>query len=311
MVALSALAQQPPAPRTLVPSIIKVGKWAEGMAFDGTALWVAESGQRSIVRLAQSGAIVRYENVGRLPVSLASPADGRVYALIQTDQIVWQPVAGSTKGRAVKWIADCPQGLAADAQMLWVLTWPGCSSTNSRVVRLNPTTGAEAQTASLGEWGQAITTSHGKVWVAHVRGGRLDAIDPLSLTVDTTIIQGASLWALATNRTALFSGGRMGDDNERGLIVSIDPKSRREINRLLVGGLITTMTADDESLAAISDSGTIHVVSTKDFTLKSVITLSVGTYRPSSALILDDKLVIVAQEHQGENGAVFTVSDWR
>lgn len=311
MVALSALAQQPPAPRTLVPSIIKVGKWAEGMAFDGTALWVAESGQRSIIRIARDGATVRYEDVGRLPVSMVSAAGGRVYALIQTDQVVWQPVPDSTKGRAVKWIADCPQGLAADTQLLWVLTWPGCSSARSRVVRLDPATGAEAQTAALGEWGQAITTGHGKVWVGHVRGGRLSAIDPSSLKVDTTLIEGASLWALATSPTALFVGGRVGHDNARGLIVSIDPKSGRETKRLLVKGLIAVMAADDDSLAAIGDSGTIHVISTKDLALRSVVTLSVGAYKPGSALIVDNKLVIVAQQYQGENGAVFTVSGWR
>ena len=172
-------------------------------------------------------------------------------------------------------------------------------------------TGAERQTDLLGDWGQAITTGHGKVWVAHVRGERLSVIDPQSLAVENDTIKGASLWALAANRTGFFAGGRIGDDNERGLIVSIDPKSRQETKRLLVRELIAVMAADDEFLVAINSSGTIWVVSAKDLTLQGVITLSVGPYSPSSALIVDNKLVIAAQQYHGENGAVFTVSDWR
>ena len=75
--------------------------------------------------------------------------------------------------------------------------------------------------------------------------------------------------------------------------------------------MVLAMAADDEAVVAISDTGIIYVVSTKDFTLKSTVTLSIGPYTPSSVLILGDKLVIVAQQYQGENGAVFTVSDWR
>ena len=311
LIAFSASAQDLPTIRTLVPSILKVGKWAEGIADDGAALWVAESGQRSVLRIARDGTTTRYPNVGRLPVGMVALPTGDIYSLVETDQIIWQPIAGSTKGRAVKWIGDCPQGLAADAQTLWVLTWPDCTSRNSRVVRLDPKTGAVTQTASLGEWAQAIITGHGRVWVAHASKGHLDAILPTSLAVETRAIDGASLWALAVNRTALFAGGRLGDSIKQGLIVSIDPQTGREEKRLPVDGMILAMVADEEAVVAINDTGTIYVVSAKGFTLKSTVTLSIGPYRPSSVLIRDDNLVIVAQQYQGENGALLTVSHWR
>lgn len=192
-----------------------------------------------------------------------------------------------------------------------MLTWPGCTTQDSRVVRLDPKTGAVKQTASLGEWAQAIITGHSKVWVAHASKGRLDAIQPLSLSFESSFIEGATLWALAANRAALFAGGRLGESVERGLIISIDPQSGQEAKRLPVDGMVLAMAADDEAVVAINDTGTIYVVAAKSFTLKSTVTLSIGPYRPSSVLILDDRLVIVAEQYQGENGAVFTVNNWR
>ena len=47
-----------------------------------------------------------------------------------------------------------------------------------------------------------------------------------------------------------------------------------------------------------------------DLSLKKVLTLSVGAFRPSSALMIDSQLVIVAQQFNGENGAVFALGDW-
>lgn len=83
MTAFSAFAQEPPVTRTLVPSILKVGKWAGGIAYDGAALWVAESGQRSILRIARDGTTTRYPNVGRLPVGMAALPNGDIYALVK------------------------------------------------------------------------------------------------------------------------------------------------------------------------------------------------------------------------------------
>lgn len=309
LAAAPAFAQAPPV-RTITPSIVKVGKWAEGVASDGKALWVAESGQRSIVQIAGNGAIQRRVTIGRLPVGMAALPDGRVHALVHTDRIVWQQ-PGTGAGRKLTTLADCPQGLAAGAQALWVLLWSNCSTVDSQAVRIDPATGVQATTAKLGEWAQAIAAAHGKVWVGHVRGERLSIIDPQSLAVERSTIRGAELWVIASNRESLFAGGRIAGTMDQGLIVSIDPKDRAEMGRLRVDELVLTLTADDETLVAIGDKGTIWIVAAKDFTLRSKINLGVGTYRPSSALIHDGKLVIVAQQYRGENGALFTLTDWR
>lgn len=308
--AMPALAQAPPE-RTLTPSVVRVGKWAEGIASDGKSLWVAESGQRSIVQIAGNGTIQRRVTVGRLPVRMASLPDGRIHVLLHTDQIVWQLAPGADQGRALKWIAEYPTAMAADAKALWVLTWPDMSSMDSRVILIDPDTGAQRQTGKLGPGGEAIATGHGRVWATHVSGGRLSIVDPQTLAAEHVTLGEASLWAIVANRTGLFAGGRIGEDNARGLILSLDPKTGAEIARLPASERIAVLAADDETLAAIGEKGTIWIVATKDFTLRSTIKLGTGTYRPGSALIHDGKLVVVAQQYQGENGAVFTLTDWR
>ena len=305
IVAPAAVAQE----RTLTPSIVKVGKWAEGIASDGTSLWVAESGQRSIVQISKAGAVVRRETVGRLPVGMAS-LDSRVYALVQTDKIVWQqPVTGP--GKRLATLAECPNAIAAGTQALWVLTWPDCNSADSRLVRINPATGAQVQTGALGPGGQALVAAHGKVWLGHMRGGKLSAIDPQKLTSEQRVIRDADILTLAANRTALFAGGRLQKNTEGGFVVLIDPTSGQEMKRLEFGTLIQVLVADEETLAAITINGTIWIASARDLSLRGKITLSTGPYRPSSALIQDGKLIVVAQQYQGENGAVFTLSGWR
>ena len=304
VLAAPAFAQEPVL-RTLTPSIVKVGKWAEGVAFDGNSLWVAESGQRSIAQIARDGSVQRHANVGRLPVNMAALPGGRIFALVKTDQVVWRHLPREAGGRPLKWLPDYPQAIAAEGSALWVLTELG------RVYRIDATTGSDKSTESLGEHAMAIAAAHGKVWVGHAGEPRLSVIDPQSLAAERIGVDGAELWALTANRSGLFAGGRIKGSKANGLIVSIDPQSRRETNRLRIDEFTEVMTADDETLVAVGTEGTIWIIAAKDFTLQAKIKLSVGTYSPQSALIHDGKLVVVAQQYQGENGAVFTLDDWR
>lgn len=305
IVATPTIAQE----RTVTPSIVKVGKWAEGIASDGSSLWVAESGQRSIVQIAKNGSIARRETVGRLPVGMTS-LDGRVYALVQTDKFVWQqPATGP--GKRLATLAECPEGISAGAQAVWVLTWPDCSNADSRLVRIDPATGAQTQTGKLGAGGQALVVAHGKAWLGHVRGGKLSIVDVKTLAVDQRTLANADIFALAANGTALFAAGRNQNNASGGFVALIDPKTGQETKRLDFGAVIQTLAADDETVAAITLDGLIWIALAKDLSLRGQIKLTTGTYRPSSALIHDGKLLVVAQQYQGENGAVFTVSEWR
>ena len=296
--------------KTITPSIVAVGKWAEGVAFDGNSLWVAESGQRSIAEIAKDGTIVQHVTVGRLPVGMAALPDGRVFALAQTDQIVWQQTPGNPKGRRLTSLKECPNALAAGPRALWVLTQPDCSSGSSRAIRIDPASGRQFPTEQLGEWAQALTIGLNKVWVAHARGPALSIINPQTLAVETSDIGPVSLWAIATNQKGVFAGGRIAEDNGQGVVVAIDPASYRERNRLLVNQRIAALAADETAVAAIGENGTIWVASAADLSLQRVITLSMGAFSPNSAILVGRQLVVVAGQYKGENGAVFVVNDW-
>jgi hypothetical protein len=306
LLALAATTAFAQTEKVYTPTIVPVGKWAERAAFDGKDLWVAESGQRSIAQIAPNGTITRHAEVGRLPVDMVATG-GKVYSVARTDQMIWR----NTAPNKFKWLPEHPEGLATDGASLWALTWPDGSSRDSRVIKVDLANGNHTPTRNLGEWGQVVAAGHGKVWVGHVRGQRLSVIDAASLAVEPVTIKDASFWAIATNKNGVFAAGRIGDNNNQGVVVAIDPKTNRETARWTVNQRIAHLAADEQSLVMVGAEGAIWVVSPKDLTPQSVGRLNVGQFQPSSVLIQGDKLVIVAQQYKGENGAVFTVSDWR
>ena len=75
----------------IAPEIIDVGKWAEGLAWDGRSLWVAESGQRTVARIDLAARrVVEHVKVGRLPTDMVATSAGAVDALVATDKSVWK-----------------------------------------------------------------------------------------------------------------------------------------------------------------------------------------------------------------------------
>jgi hypothetical protein len=311
---VKAAVSRPSAPAEMVvaPRVAVVGKWAEGAAFDGQSLWVAESGQRTIAQVdLNSGSILRRVTVGRLPVGMEATSDGRVYSLVQTDKAVWLQAPGAANGRRLAALKDCPQDIAVNDRAVWVLMQQDCSTADSRAVLINPQSGKQVQTVWLGAWGQALALGFGKVWVAHVVGGIINYIDAATLEANNIFIDGASFWDVATNSRRVFAGGRMGEDNAQGLIVAIDPATQREVARQSVDQMINQIVADDRSVVAVGLEGKIWVLSPETLAIERIITLNVGTYRPSDVLILGDQLVIVSQQYNGENGAVFAVNDLR
>jgi hypothetical protein len=289
--------------RKYEPEIIPVGKWAEGVAFDGKDLWVAESGQRTVAQVAPDGSIKRH-TVGRLPVDLLGANTGIVNVLVRTDQTIWSHERG--KGaRTIGKVPEPPAGMASGADSLFVLTWPTGSSADSRVFKVNPRTGAMQPTGSLGEWGEAITAKWGKAFVAHVRGEKISVIDQASLAVSRIAVRDASLWAIATDDRVLYAAGRIGGDNNRGVAVAIDPDSGRELARVTVNQRIARIAVDDKSVILVGETGTIWTAAPRTLELKGVGRLDAKPVRPSAALIQDKRLIVSVQQYEGENGALF------
>ncbi len=295
--------------QTITPAIVNVGKWAEGITFDGSSYWVAESGDRSIVRIDRQGKIERHANIGRLPVDMVSLPGGRVYSLVHTDKIIWMHSPGVIKGIRLTTLPECPQAMTASKQALWVLTWVGCNNAKTRVFKINPSTGMQSSTDILGAGGQSLTAGWGKIWVAHYFAPVLTVIDEHSLKSDTENFDGVDLWSITANSNSIIAGGRMHEDKTKGLIIIIDPKTHKEKFRLLTNQMVSVIAANDEIVAGIGSEGKIWIASTKDLSLLKTIKLSTGEFHPSSAVIVGNDLIITAQQFNHENGAIFTLTN--
>ena len=293
----------------LTPTVIDVGKWAEGIAYDGHHLWAAESGQRSIVMIdLGAGSAMQHVRVGRLPVDMAATSNGAIFAMINTDKLIYRQ---SGRQHVLARLGECPDAMIADGLTLWALTEPDCSSATSRLIRVDSQSGAQARSGVLAEWATALTANGDSIWVAHARGPALTVVGKMSLQAQPLEVAGASLWAVTASAGNVFAGGRLGEDNASGVVVMVDANSQREVHRAQVGERVAEMTSDARLVVAVGEKGTIWIFSAGDLTLLRTITLSTGAFQPRGVLIKGDDLILSNAMQKGENGAVLIVSGWK
>lgn len=294
---------------TLSPAIVPVGKWAEGVAFDGRSLWVAESGQRSIAQIDfAAGKLIRRVSVGRLPVGMA--ADGAtVYALLNTDKKLWRQTGAN--GGVIASLGGCPEALATGGGTVWVLSQPDCSSAAWRLFRVDASTGRAVAAPVQPGWASAIALAAGRVWVAQVDGTGLVVVDAATQETAPVDMGGASLWAIAAAGRTVYAGGRMGDDNSSGIVVAIDAVSQREIARQPVDERVQAIVADTRYVVAVGERGSIWVFAAGSLDLLKRIELATGPIQARSAIFAGDDLVVTNQQAAGENGAVVILGGWR
>jgi len=295
----------------LNPTVINVGKWAEGVAFDGRWLWVSESGQRTISKIDLSGGgVIDRVKVGRLPVAMVSSGDGNAYALVHTDRLIWRQSAQRGGGVFAR-LRECPESMITTGRHLWVLTAPSCSSESSRVTRVDVRNGRQVGSGVLGEWGQALTAHSGQIWVAHARAPAISIVDQNTLDAYSIDVPGASFWSIAGGTSYVYAGGRQGDDNQSGLVVMMDPQSQQELYRTHFPERIAEIGSTEAHVVAVGEQGTIWVLSADNLELQRTITLSTGGFEPRAVLVRDDAVIVTSGVFNGERGAVFVLQNWR
>lgn len=296
---------------SLTPQVFPVGKWAEGLAVAPEGVWVAESGQRTIALLEEkTGKLIRRVRVGRLPVGMVRDEKGVVSTLVQTDRRIWrQPAQG--EGKALDGLPGCPNAIAQGSSALWVLTLPGCDSTTTQVIRVDPATGAKSQTRLLREWGEALAVGQDRVYVAHARSPALDVVDARTLDARTIDLVNLQLWSIAAAAGRVFAGGRLSDNWEQGVVVSIDPQTGAERGRRMVDQNVMAIVADESSVAAIGEKGRIFVFKAEGLEPVSAIDLATGPFKVGGVAIASGRLFVTSQSQFGENGAVLVVDGWR
>jgi hypothetical protein len=289
-----------------------VGKWPEGIVYDGKSLWIAESARRRIAQLnITNGRVIKRVKVGRLPVDMVATSDGRVFSLVYTDQLVWlQPKRG--RGARFARLKDYPEGMVNDDRTLWVLTHPGGSSAQTKVVRLDQRSGKAKGSDNLGQNGSDLAVANGKVWVVHGTGksGQLSLLDPDTLAGKGQIHVNGFVSQIAANDHGVFVSG--GEWDKSGLVLKFDGETRTEMaRRMLPGQFVYSMTADEKHVIAIGRQGKIWILSPEDLSILREIDLSIGQFEPRMILPIGDTLYITTSRGRGGNGSVVVVKDWK
>lgn len=300
----------PPTPDaiTITPTVIPVGKWPEGIAFDGKHLWVAESGSRRIAQVdPDRRRIVKRVSVGRLPVNMMALPDGRVLSLVHTDKKIWQQPTKRGKGRTLARIGDCPVGMTGDSSAIWVVTYVNCTGDKSKVFEINPRNGKTRRRIDLQDGPFDITSNQKAVFVISTfrQDSTLTGIDRSTGEVRRKDLPGARFHHIRATRDQLIAAGAVGD---AGIVASVirpnGPKA--DLPRP-----VAALTMTDAHVVAIDDSGAIYVFAATDLTLLREITTNFGNFRPQTALIVGDRLYITTHTGQGQNGSVLVVNGWR
>jgi hypothetical protein len=299
---------------TLNATAIRVGKWPERAAFDGHSLWVSESGARTIAEInLKTRGIERRLKVGRLPVDVVATENGTVYALAETDNMVYAVAPREGKAGEYAEVPRCADLMAFAENNLWVVSNLNCSSPSvlTRVSHLN---GRTAKVADLAAGPADIKAAHGRVYVGHMGvGGRAAFV---------SIIEGESGSAVATpdlpvhypriaaNANAVFVGGAPLDKGT-GAIVKIASGASDFGARLELPEAIAAIGATDQYVIAAGRQGTIFVLSANDLAPVRTITTN-ASFEAHDVLAIGNTLAIVSSrgnEVAGDNN-VFLIDGW-
>ncbi|MFP1632705.1 PAN domain-containing protein [Zhengella sp. ZM62] len=295
------------------PEVVPVGKWPEGIAHDGSGLWLAMSGERQLYRTdPETGEIVRRVKVGRLPVRLAAFGDGPVYATVATDKIIWaQPSEG--KGRAIARLKDYPQSLATDGESVWALTWVNGSSSQTRVERIDPAGGETTRSDILPRNGFDVTVSGDTVWTLHRLDGENRSM-VVGLNKDTLAEEISEeidgfLMLLTAGEHGNYAAG--GQSTSGGLIVRLDPQTGVETARHEGAAPFAAVTTGFDYVIAADGNGSVSVLTGDDLTLVQTINLTTGPVRPQAILVWGDQLFMTTHSGTEDAGSLIIVNGWR
>lgn len=306
----------PAAPlRIITPSVtvVPLGRWPEGLAWDGAALWIAESGVQRIARVdPAAGRVTETVRVGRLPVDMAAGTDGTVYALVATERAVFARKRGGT-GAVLSGVAGCPERLALSGTTLLVLTWPDCSSADSKVVAIDTATARSRTSPSLGKDAVAIAAAGDHAWVLH-RDGALDVVDIAALTKRATVTIGGATLAMAASESAVFVGGLDRPDGNASLVVRIDVASRAVTHRgtLPGAGRVSAIASAGRHIIVADELGALFALSADDLTpLARVGAPGLAGDGPRGMLVVGDRLYVTIHKGVGDNGSLLVIDGWR
>lgn len=299
---------------TLGATAIRVGKWPERAVFDGRSLWVSESGARTIAEInLQTRSIGKRLKVGRLPVDIVATENGTVYALAETDNMIYAVAQRESKAGEFAEVPRCADLMAYANNDLWVVSNLNCSSPSvlTRVSHLN---GRTAKVADLQGNTTDIKAAHGFIYIGHMSGGGRAAF--------LSIVEGANGSAaaspdlpihyprLAVNASAVFVGGAPLDQNG-GIVLKFAAGRPEFTAKLELPEAIAAIAATDRYVTAIGRGGNIFVLSASDLTLVRTIDAGINI-EPKDIVPVGSLLAVVssAGSEAASDNAVYLIDGW-
>ena len=302
----STLAAQQLSSLFRVVGIVPVGLSPDGLAWDGSLLWVANGNDDSVMGIdPATGRLVRTFSVGNGPLNLLWDGSGLWVAHWLSGSVVRYDVADGTS--QVQASVDSPIALAWDGAYLWV-----ASRENDMVVQLDGTSGDRRQTIDVGDSPEALAWDGTSLWVANTADDTVMRINPEDGTVmdqvdvgdgpEALTWDGASMWVAnlsedsltqirlgpdtnveSTNtvpvgrgpRALAWAGGSLWVANvSDDTVLRLDPITGKTILTVPVGDSPVNLVADGTHIwVSNQQSNTVQRVNFKDYAILQTVSV--------------------------------------
>jgi YVTN family beta-propeller protein len=181
---------------------IPVGEEPQGVSSDGTHVWVAIRGEKTVSEIeASSGTVIRTIPVGKEPVAVSS--DGtHVWVANFSDGTVSEIEASS--GTVIRTIpvGEGPSGVSSDGTHVWVTnSGEGVGDTVSEIEASN---GTVIRTIHVGSEPVGVSSDGTHVWVTNLLEGTVSEIEASNGTVIRTIPVGSEPVGVSSDGTHVW-----------------------------------------------------------------------------------------------------------
>jgi DNA-binding beta-propeller fold protein YncE len=179
-----------------------VGDGPVAIASDGTNMWVANDGDSTVTELSPAGATLGTFPVGAGPDAIASDGTNMWVANGGDSTVTELSPAGATLGTFS--VGQSPDGIASDGTNMWVANF-----SDSTVTELSPT-GKTLGTFSVGFGPAAIASDGTNMWVANGNDGSVTKLSPTGATLGTFPV-GHNPDAIASDGTNMWVANELDD----------------------------------------------------------------------------------------------------
>jgi DNA-binding beta-propeller fold protein YncE len=227
-----------------VVETIPAGDGPDGIAVDGTTVWVSNSRGGTLTRLSTK----TNRQIGeRIPVG-ANPDEVEA-----SNGVVW--VANTDGDTVTRWqggdqrdfsVGAGPEGLSLGDGFLWVANGDGDS-----VTRIDLGSGAVLPPIAVGRKPIGIYAGERFVWVTNSFSGSVTRLDPSSgAVVDTIEEVGKNIRAV----TEAFGSAWVSSADENGMVMRLDPDTGEVLDRIQVGNKSKEMVAAGGYLWVVNET---------------------------------------------------------